>query len=410
LHTAFLWLLITASPAAPDTLVVCPPEFRPALRTWEGYRRHQGHHILVIDPPSDAARLKAAVRQVAQTGRLKRVVLIGDVPTASTVAPPNGPTIATNYVRASINTRWGSEPTIASDAPFADIDGDGAPDVAIGRIAADSAEELAAYVDKIIRYEESAGGDWQRRLNVVVGAGGFGAVTDAIIEAAGRHVIQQTVPPDYEVCQTRASMPQTAAYGAQVHSRLRDQLNGGGLAWVYLGHGLPTRLDCMPAAEGAAPLLSVADVGGLRCGLRTPLAVLVACYTGAIDAPGDCLAEELSLAAEGPVAVIAATRVTMPYGNTVLGYELLRACFQEPQLDVGDLLLAAQQRTKGEADDELRKQLDAICRGLSPPPVDLAAERSEHVLMYQLLGDPLMRLRRAPVPWARNESNEARIK
>jgi hypothetical protein len=28
--------------------------------------------------------------------------------------------------------------------------------------------------------------------------------------------------------------------------------------------------------------------------------------------------------------------------------------------------------------------------------VDLAAERAEHVLMYHLLGDPLVRLRRTP--------------
>jgi hypothetical protein len=125
------------------------------------------------------------------------------------------------------------------------------------------------------------------------------------------------------------------------------------------------------------------------------LAVLVACYTGAIDAPRDSLAEELSLAADGPVAVIAATRVTMPYGNTVLGYELLRACFHESPPAIGDILLQAQQRTRREvADDPLRTSLDAMCRGLSPPPVDLAAERAEHVLMYHLLGDPLLRLRR----------------
>jgi hypothetical protein len=29
---------------------------------------------------------------------------------------------------------------------------------------------------------------------------------------------------------------------------------------------------------------------------------------------------------------------------------------------------------------------------LSPPPVDLAAERREHVFMYQLIGDPLLPL------------------
>ena len=48
--------------------------------------------------------------------------------------------------------------------------------------------------------------------------------------------------------------------------------------------------------------------------------------------------------------------------------------------------------------DSLRASLDALARGVSPPPIDLAAERREHVLMYQLLGDPLVRLQYPPEP------------
>ena len=44
--------------------------------------------------------------------------------------------------------------------------------------------------------------------------------------------------------------------------------------------------------------------------------------------------------------------------------------------------------------DQLRATLDGMAEVLSPPPVDLAAERREHVLMYQLIGDPLLRLHR----------------
>ena len=58
------------------------------------------------------------------------------------------------------------------------------------------------------------------------------------------------------------------------------------------------------------------------------------------------------------------------------------------------------------ADDPLRKSLDAMCRGLSPPPVDLAAERAEHVLMYQLLGDPLLRLRRSEASIAQSPTDQ----
>ena len=64
-----------------------------------------------------------------------------------------------------------------------------------------------------------------------------------------------------------------------------------------------------------------------------------------------------------------------------------------PYQTLGDLWLVAQRQTlaTAPASDQLRTSLDAVARGVSPPPVDLEAERREHVLMYQLLGDPLLR-------------------
>jgi hypothetical protein len=144
--------------------------------------------------------------------------------------------------------------------------------------------------------------------------------------------------------------------------------------------------------------MSVADVANIDCQQCRPLAVLVACYTGAFDARQDSLAEELALADKGPVAVIAATRVTMPYGNTVFGYELLRACFRDRPASLGEALRLARCRTlSANEDDTFRPPLDSVAQGVSPPPVDLATERREHVWMYHLFGDPLLRLRLAPV-------------
>jgi hypothetical protein len=82
-----------------------------------------------------------------------------------------------------------------------------------------------------------------------------------------------------------------------------------------------------------------------------------------------------------------------------MGCELLRACFQDRPVAVGDVLRLAQRRVLAPMQkdqsikDPLRATLDGMAVLLSPPPGDLAAERREHVLMYQLIGDPLLRLR-----------------
>jgi hypothetical protein len=95
----------------------------------------------------------------------------------------------------------------------------------------------------------------------------------------------------------------------------------------------------------------------------------------------------------------------MPYGNTVMGYELLRACFRDRPEELGNIVWLAQRRSLNPTlGDSLRGSLDLLAQGLSPPPVDLAAERREHVLMYHLFGDPLTKLRRAPPGVARSQT------
>ena len=410
--------LIATPPAGPDTLVVCPGEFRPALVEWEKFRRAQGHELAVVDVPTSAEQLKATIRRSNQAGSLKYIVLIGDEPSARDSGFAVQNRVPTNYVPGKVNVRWGPEKEIASDTPYGDIDGDGAPDVAVGRIPAHSASELAGVVRKVIHYEQQTDhGSWEKSLNIVSGAGGFGAVTDAMVEAAGRQVIQQTVPPEYEVRHIFDAGANTDGAGKiDFVGRARRELDGGGLAWIYVGHGLPTELVYAATATGYKSLLSTRDVPQLHCGPHNPLAVLVACYTGAMDAPHGCLGEELLLAEEGPVAVIAATRVTMPYGNTIMACELLRACFQDRPAAVGDMLRLAQQRVLAPTSkeqpnkDQLRATLDGMAEVLSPPPVDLAAERREHVLMYQLIGDPLLRLHRPLAEVARRTTATDNVK
>lgn len=389
MYTSLITLVLASVIVAPDTLVVCPNEYQPAIKTWLEYRQSQGHIISVVAPPQDAELLKGIIKQANAAGPLKHIVLMGDV--AGT--DEDDSTIPTNFVPAKVNKRWGSTPTIASDVPFADIDNDGIPDIAVGRIPANSRDELERTLAKIIRYErETHDGDWQNRLDIIAGVGGFGALTDSLIEAAGRQVFQQAVPSGYEFRHT--SVKSAAKNSSSICDTACQHLNEGSLAWIYLGHGLPTELDRVATASGPRSILSVDDLPKVRCEQCRALAVLVACYTGAFDANVDCLAEKLATSDTGPVAVIAATRVTMPYGNMAIGYELLRACFTDRPETLGEAICLAQVRTlKANKEDKLRPSLDSIATGISPAPVDLEAERIEHVLMYHLFGDPLLRLR-----------------
>ena len=399
--TPLVALLAVTAPTAADTLVVCEPALRDALVPWMTHRTQQGHAIRIVEADDSAMRVRHSILQAAEGGQIRFVLLVGDVISRGGAAGRQSHKsigVPTNYARSVVNVRWGSEPYIATDLPYADFDEDMVPDIAIGRMPVDSREELASVVRKILKFEQHvAKGGRSQRMTVAAGVGGFGGTIDAVIEAVARQVLGELIPKTYEVDLTRATSTDGKSYASDHFPRLfRQQLGGESLAWIYMGHGRVHSLDMATTRVGPRPMLSVAD---LRAPLAVtthdsrPLAVMMACHTGAFDKATDCLAEELLVDPDGPVAVLAATRVSMPYGNAVLGYELLRECFGDECDTLGELFVAAQRHAlQDKADDPWRRSVDQLARGLMPPPANLTDERREHVEMYHLLGDPLLRL------------------
>jgi hypothetical protein len=367
---------------APDTLVLCPLELHDTLAPWLAHRERQGRAIALVEPAATVGQVKRQIHQAAARESLRFIVLVGDVPTP--------------LVPAQVNVHWGSEPDIASDAPYADLDEDGVPDVAIGRMPVQSRRELATVVTKILQYETAAGHDvWRRRVSIIAGLGGFGPAADAALEVTTRALVCQGVPAGYQTHLTYASWqspycPPPAKFRDQAIS----ELNAGCLFWVYLGHGQRTQLDDVYVPGGNYPILSTSDAPFFRsAGLdrANPIALLVACYSGAFEGAEDCLAEAMLTSAEGPVAVLAASRVTLPYGNAVLCSELMAECFTHRRSTLGEMLLHAKRQLCSERpDDPCRSALDLLARLFSPVPATLAVERREHALLYNLLGDPLL--------------------
>jgi hypothetical protein len=125
-----------------------------------------------------------------------------------------------------------------------------------------------------------------------------------------------------------------------------------------------------------------------------PIAIFLACYTGAFDLPYDCLAEQMLRAPGGPVAVLAGSRVTMPYAMAVFGNGLMAEYFQQRPATLGEVILHAKRQTMDEDPNRVdRKLLDLLARTMNPNPQSLREERLEHVQLFNLLGDPLLRLK-----------------
>lgn len=396
MHWAWIFCATLAMPAQADTAVVCPEAFRQALVPWVEYRQAQGHQIALLDNRGTSEQIRARIRQVARAGKLKAVMLVGDSqPAAAHTASAAARTIPAHLARAKVNVNWGSEPEIATDNWYADLDDDQTPDIALGRLTVDSAAELSRVIAKILHYERTRGEDlWRRQVHLIAGLGGFGQLADAALEAAAKSILTEGIPPSYASSMTYASWRSPyCPEPARFNETIVDRLNDGCLFWVYMGHGQRREVDRLHAPSGVHRILHYDDVPRLRAQRGAPIALFLACYTGAFDAD-DCLAEEMLRAEGGPVAVICGSRVTMPYAMSVLGTEMLKECFRQKRETIGEVLLHAKRNSVlNPRTDPRSKTLDSLAGMLNPLGGDLAEERAEHLLLFNLLGDPLLRVR-----------------
>ena len=200
----------------------------------------------------------------------------------------------------------------ASDNRLAVFGPEPLPSLAIGRLPARSAAELAVMVDKILGYERAPPeGNWRGRLAFVADnafapdgmpdpAGNFWTLSEAI---AGDPTL---VPPDfvlerfyYNPCdpaQTAdcASPARSFADNDALTAGLVAAWNEGLLLVNYVGHGAPA------SWAGAPTLFSATEATSLTNGDRLPVTLEMTCYTGAFHFPQrETVAEALMRAPQG---------------------------------------------------------------------------------------------------------------
>ena len=327
---------------------------------------------------------KAVVEASAVARPLRYVLLVGD-----TRAGRDGLTGIPTH-RLGFDVWYGTLPTDYPRDPRPAVH---QPSIAVGRFPAVTLAELKAMVDKTVSYEtRSRPGPWQRCLHAVAGSANFSPQADALIDRVGTAVLGGLVPPRYDVTMTRGLTSSPYCYPPErFEQRVAELFNGGALIVAYVGHGSSTRAMTTTGFVKA----KMFDTQTMRCleclPERRPIGLFLACHMGKFDQPRDSVAEAALKSPGGPVAVISSVRRSHPYGNGVLGVELVRTLLGGAEPTLGRALLAAQCRLTHPTArlDMLRILLSTVA------PMSAAEQQAvliQHVYLYNLMGDPALRV------------------
>ncbi|MBI3909560.1 MAG: SBBP repeat-containing protein [Armatimonadetes bacterium] len=213
----------------------------------------------------------------------------------------------------------------ASDDWFADFNGDGVPEMAVGRLPVRTARQAGTVVAKIVSYDRTdPAGAWRRQALLVADRNqGFD------FEAASAQ-LRALLPAGITTWEVRRGRIDAATARSQV----RAGIEGGQLVVNYLGHG--------SVDTWAGGLLTSADAATLGNEARLPVFVNMTCLNGHFqDLYRESLGKALLNAEHGgAVAVWASSGLTDPSGQTALNQALYRLLFGR-SLTLGEAVAGA---------------------------------------------------------------------
>jgi hypothetical protein len=370
-----------------DYLIITHPVFLDAVRQLADYRQSQGLDVKVVNVQDvynefnhgvfSPFAIQALLRFAFQVWEKPPtyVLLVGD----GHYDYKGGETAAYLEAGQVVDLSPIFVPTIhgwsmpfgetAIDQRFVTVHGeDTIPDMFIGRIPAQQANELRTIIEKIIAYETRREvGSWQARI-VHASDDDMTNPGDRIFQDSRERLIQQFIPPAYEVLRIYLKTEPSAD---TARGKIIRAIREGALLLEYSGHGGRWTW----ADEG---MFRGSDIAGLQNGRRQPIVIATTCEMNFFDKPeraGDrAMGEEFLLGAErGAIATIGATRLTFALCNVDFDNVLFPELLSSRSLAAGAMLTQAKIRL--------------IATGL---PIYCATS----VEQYCLFGDPALRIAR----------------
>ena len=322
---------------ASDYLLITHDTFAPALEPLVALRAGQGHAAALIDiedvydefsfGQKDPQALKDFLTRARTSWRRPPayVVLAGD----ATIDPRDYAGFGdADFVPTKLIAMDTVELETSTDDWFADQDGDGLADLAVGRLPIRTLAHAETMVSKLVSYEQEAAGAWTKEVLLLADAD-----DEKWSFAAGNAQLKATLPDDYTVNEVFGDAG-TAGARAEVFDHVRD----GQLLVNYLGHGSTT----VWGKHG--DLLTSADLaGGWNPDGRLPLVVAMNCLNGLFHGiyGEESLAETFLRAPGGAVATWASSSVTHAHPQKVANQEFFRLLFAGAYPTLGETLLAA---------------------------------------------------------------------
>jgi len=380
--------LLSGGQAPAKTFVlVAAEQLAPAADDWAAYRASTGWTVtpLLVPRGSTNDEVRARLRAIIGERPAEDVVvmLLGD---ADDMLP------TWHHPQPDVTMRGGHGDTFATDLPYQDLDHDGMPDVRLGRIPSRTNDEARDVLSKIRHYESTpAHGESRRRVTFVAGEGHYGAI-DGVLEQMFARMVDLLVPPAFEISMTY--MKPSSAFCPPIDDAtptVLRRLGEGAYLFMFIGHGTADSFDRLYCGFQPHPTLSRHDLNRLERTGMPPVALLSCCSAGWFDREEGTrsLAETMLLEPNGPVAVIAGSRITHPYANALRVKDTTRAMLGMQVRTVGELDLRVDRSiVVQDAEDQ---QIDLFVGPMSRMqrwPSTLPELRVMHVALYNLLGDP----------------------
>jgi hypothetical protein len=397
-----------------DYLIVTANGLHEQAREWADWRSEHGRvtRILTLadiggeeNPRPDINRIKGAIDRAARVdGKITegfQVLLLGAVPNEGARTYDPDSEIPWQMTRMQdANQDPARRRTIPTDNFYADLvaDDNAMPDIAVGRIPARTPEQAAIALQKVKDYETAPEGEWMQNLTFFAGEGRFGVAIDRLLENLFTQFVEQTVSPAYHVRMTYANINSSYAYApSRFSDKVLEEANEGALMLVYLGHGLDDRLDNMYVeVEGRRlryPILQMDDVSRFAIpDGKLPIMLILACRTGALDHADGCLSEAICFEPGAPIAVLSSSRDCHPYSNALIQKAFISEFSERRVPTLGEAMLNAK-REMIQARDPDRRQLEFMASLVIPSKADRDALNRSHLAIYNLIGDPGLRVR-----------------